>query len=383
MNFRPSNLHRRKSCPGSGRLEAQFAAEPDSEYAVEGRLLHGQFAQLDIEADRPPRDLTEEQCGILLRAIELQCEVFSRVEAECSGFERQIDIEEDEIPFYASLATREIRFTGTPDRVRLYGPAVANVVIDAKFGRNEVAPAEVNYQLAAYAVMAHDRYPTQHVYCAIVQPRAPRESRLTVAKYSAGDIESIRAAVLQIIIECEAPNAPLVPSEDACRYCAARMGCPALLGGISTLATVRGDVHAVAREMQIGELGRLADCVKLAKSDTFGAVILGELKRRIEENRAPGWKLKDNGANSEITDAKAAYNAIAGALPAVTADDFMSVCDVPITGLRKLVQTKLPVPEGRDIATEAAAKTFVNETLGALIQRTKKAASPVREKGEV
>lgn len=384
LTFRPSNLHRRKVCPGSARMEAAVTiVEPDSEYAAEGSLLHRHFANKTLDRSV----LSDEQRDILERADALQADVIRRVEEECACVAMQfVEATEDKLTFRDTRGGN-VLFDGTPDYLRVYGGighARALIVIDAKFGYNEVAAAESNFQLAAYSVMGHDDTPAQDVYCAIIQPRVAKDLRVTVARYHASEIESVRGAVLQIMAACAEPDAPLLPSEDACRYCTARFECKAVAGAVTSLATLpQGkELKALVETMPADELGKLADCIKLARLETFGGVVMARVLELTKAGQMPGWTLKSNGKNREIQNVKALFLAFKerweghpkyadGKL--TIADDFLA-CMKPKIGDLEALTGEL------ESCGQTKAKRQFRELCDGNIEYTEKEQTAVREK---
>lgn len=376
MNCRPSNLHRRKLCPGSARMEAGFA-DTDSVYAAEGRMLHALFA--DKKADRSK--LTGAQRDIIERADNVEAQFASEVEVELAGMSHFADYRERRLEFHSE---GEVLFPGTPDLLRVYDDAA--VIADAKFGYADVDAAETNYQLAAYAVMAAQLTQVAKVYVAIIQPRAPFGQRLTRAVYDGNDIPSVAAAIVQIVAESGATDAPLSPGDIQCRNCRAAQAatCPAFKSEVRTLEAAPRDIGAVVAQMPAEELGHLLDCIKLAASKTFGDVVKAEVKRRVDAGEMPGWKLKPTGANREITSVREAYERFTRQFAehgrytsdestTTIADDFLA-CLAPKFGDLEELIAKL---EG---IGDTKAKRRLNEILAGLILRTDKAPSVVREK---
>ena len=278
-----SNLPRRELCPGSHRMEAGLPEE-DSEQSREGTLLHDYAAH--PEYDRAM--LKPNQRDLLELADTLRDIVKKQVEetAELDGV-TATDFTE------ITLKMRDTAFTGTPDWLRYYDsePFKTALVVDRKFGFNVVERAELNLQLRAYAVMASD-YTSNRldaVFAAIVQPRAPYAERITIAKYTPDDIAESRKEIKQILIESEANDAPLIPGEVQCRYCKAKLTCPAFRESMMLPAVITPDtaLSKTAREAYLEqklaelkdeELDKVLIACSLAKS--VSSIAMDEARKR-------------------------------------------------------------------------------------------------------
>ena len=82
--FRPSNLHRRKLCPGSMALEASLPEAPaedeGNEYQSEGRLLHRLSA--DKTLDRT--GLNPEQLDTIEKSEAMEQEFLKQIEPDAA-----------------------------------------------------------------------------------------------------------------------------------------------------------------------------------------------------------------------------------------------------------------------------------------------------------
>jgi hypothetical protein len=252
-----SNLFRRALCPGSARLEAGLPDE-ESEESREGTLLHDYFAH--PEYDRAM--LKPNQRDLLELADTLTKTVIDRVELE------QDLIGKPHEDYPEKLLDEEI-LSGRPDWFRHYeldGKTNVTLVIDRKFGFTAVERADLNLQLRAYALLAADYNfcafsATGQVFAAIVQPRAPFDERITIARYTPEDIEDSRKQILSILEAAAQSDAPLVPGELQCHYCKAKLICPAFREAIEkapALMSIGDALTKTAREAYLVQ--RLAEC---------------------------------------------------------------------------------------------------------------------------
>jgi RecB family exonuclease len=139
------------------------------------------------------------------------------------------------------------------------------VVIDYKYGAGiPVLPVdeetkEPNPQLMYYALgLAHKHhYDFDVVRLGIIQPRVWRDdpNPLTQALVTIKMVRQFEERVREAVEIANSPNAPLNPSEEACRYCPASTICPAL--SKKTLASID-----VAFDVDEG-MGKLPDVKQL------------------------------------------------------------------------------------------------------------------------
>ena len=363
----PSNLHRRKSCPGSARMEAQCPEPEDSEYSAEGTLLHRHFA--DKALDRS--GLTPKQRDVLEIADRSQAETIAQVCAAAG-------IPED-APFHEGyerpVTLRAAGMPGTCDYWRHHYMHEVLLIEDAKMGYLLVTAAESNLQLGAYACMAAAEMPAARVYAAINQPRAPFDERRTLAVYPFAGLPTVISEIVRIIEATEDPDAPLNPSEDACRYCRAKQICPAFRGEIEALATVDKDSLL---SLPAADFTRIGHAIKLANQ--IKGPWTHEALRRIDAGELPGWKTKDNGTTTEIDDLMVAYQRFAEHYgpkyeenPNQLALDFLACTTLRIGDFTTLLGKLEGVGESK-------ARRVFYELLDGLVTKVPKAMSPVMPK---
>lgn len=150
----------------------------------------------------------------------------------------------------------------------LYRGGDASVVFDYKTGHGDVAEADENLQLAAYAIAAYDIEPTNKVIVSIIKPHGkPMEP----AVYTAEDIEAIRPVIQNLREEMVSDRAGYSPGEH-CRYCRRRPFCPAIAPKVNTCLEIAGKREFNLVEMADHDIASLDDMIKVAESD------LGALK---------------------------------------------------------------------------------------------------------
>ena len=185
-----------------------------------------------------------------------------------------------EVNVDAGLKSLHQALGGTADAVIVDGNHLH--IVDAKFGR-VLVEAENNKQLMTYAlgVMRQFNAPiditcTMHIF----QPRAGH-SKWTVKGVDLVNHghDLVRAAELAL-----SPDAPTIPSPDACKYCKAKTICPSM----------RQKVQDNARKDFAPDTAITPEMLDLATlaSDWSDAVITAAKKQLTEGETISGWNLK-------------------------------------------------------------------------------------------
>lgn len=366
-----SNIARRALCPGSERLEDGLTDE-DSDQSLEGTLLHKYSA--DPTLDR--KKLKPNQRDLLEINARLVREVFERVSNQF-GLEAVADAKGTEQEFWLHRGIKSL-FPGHVDLYELTGKLL--VILDFKFGYRVVTPAGANLQLRAYAVMGAELHDSDHVVVAITQPRLPVEDRITMAVYSRSDIESSRKQLYQIWDACKNPDAPLVAGEEQCRYCRAKLICPAFRAAVTEplalVPTPNGTKEAklakaekTLAECSDVDLGRILEAIQFA--DFLKDIARDVARERIRAGAMDGYRLGKESEVREITDTDAALTIMSNV---ISPNRFMEACKVSIGKLEETVR------EYSD-CTWQEAKSKVNDLLGDLIERKTKKPSIEKVKG--
>jgi Protein of unknown function (DUF2800) len=296
-----SNLFRRALCPGSARLEAGLPDE-ESEQSREGTLLHDYAAH--PEYDRAM--LKPNQRDLLELADTLTKTAIDRVETGIGELGKPVHDYKER--YYGTEV-----ISGTPDRVLYYPETI--LVIDRKFGYGIVERADLNLQLRVYAVLTWvSNY--KDVYVAIVQPRASYDERITIARYTSEDVEDARQQILSILTAAQSPDAPLVPGEEQCRYCKAKLTCPAFREAIQrapALMSVDDALSKTAREAYLvqrlaecsdEQLEKMIDAIRLAAFAKDPA--LDEARKRIAAGGLANFKLAKSSEVRIVSDVRRA-----------------------------------------------------------------------------
>ncbi len=252
-----------------------------------------------------------------------------------------------------NLLTRGgILFSGQMDGIA-FNDFAGGFVWDYKTLAGEVEHAEGNLQLMALAVLAAGRWNLKSVRVAIVQPLAGAP---TVADYDESALFLARNYIKDVVESTEGPSEP-VPGPH-CRYCDARLTCPAVNNQIRIAKANAPDIQRLAAISTPEELAKALD--ERAMINGYLEAIESVAKSRLERGEdIPGYCLKERKGKREIGDVMAAYHE----LPMDPAK-FIACCSVSIPNLEDQVRA-----DGGFTVKEA--KSFLEKRLGSnLTQKT-------------
>lgn len=208
-----SGLERIALCPGSWRLESLCPRDEGGEDAASGTRIHAFLAGEDIE-------LSDDELNLAKKCVN-QAALLIQPDFEKSVEQR----------LWYRNAEGERLFSGQSDVIARKDDVA--LVIDYKTGRGEVSASSENLQLRGLAVLVKHNCPwVQRVSVAIIQPLARKEP--VVCEYGLEELEQAEKQILSILEDARKSDAPLVPSESACKYCRAKTICPALRKTITT-----------------------------------------------------------------------------------------------------------------------------------------------------
>src|SRR5581483_195142 len=309
-----SNIHRRLLCPGSEKLEAGLPDE-DSIQSKEGDLLHAYDANPDLV-----RAVLKPNQQNLLRISEELDEIIFDLTREKFSITESEPFEEGRETTLIAMEGTDSETPGHCDRWRLYPALSLLIIIDKKFGFKEVTPASSNPQLRTYAIGGYEKWAPENIVVAITQPRLEYERRLTMACYTAKDIEFARAELSSIRAASRRDDAPLVPGEEQCRYCKAKLICKAYRAkvqeGMEIIPRVEGSV--AKREESAAQ--SLALCTDDQLSHVLVAIKFAEFlkdaareegRKRVAAGRLTNWEVGKEKETNTITSPRIAIGLLA------------------------------------------------------------------------
>lgn len=195
---------------------------------------------------------------------------------------------------------------GTAD-VILVVPGVLVIVIDYKFGFVDQGTADEHDQLQAYAAAAAETFTAPEVIVALIQPRADKGNRISLARFDADTLRANRTWTAATIRLARAENPQLNAGFTQCQHCRALHRCQEarrfMMNAKEALETIGEPLDADSR-------GELADAAKL--SEKFAEVGKGIAKAAlVAGGKVTGWRLGTPRAIRSIIDPAGALDSLA------------------------------------------------------------------------
>lgn len=330
----PSTASRWLRCPGSVRLCASLPRPPSTRFADHGTAAHALGEKCLIEKCDAARYAgwfiqPQERGGVLwtnpLTSIDLKG---FEVDEEMVG---SVQMYLDAVREPGGKIIPEQRLSlehvykgmfGTADAQVLCESAKTLWIWDLKYGQGLLVHPEENEQAMIYSLGSLGPNPlswVENVNIGIVQPRH-RDGGVMVWETSKKYLLEWKNDVLIPGAKAtEAPDAPLVPGEKQCRWCAAKAVCPALLGQSLEVAQVAfkdivpQEVPTLTfpnpRDMTPEERAKVATL--LTALDDYKASFFNYLQELAERgDNTPGWKLVRGKANRKWKSEAMVVNAL-------------------------------------------------------------------------
>jgi hypothetical protein len=215
----PSSLARLALCPGSANLISTMKDVPDgeSEASIRGDSMHRAMEELRFGADGSG------DAAVYAKAVELGLGPGDIDDLSFAiGKAREIydEVRPDQLSRELPLCLSVLGISGGTADLALINPWQHAHVVDYKFGRYPVTPADRNIQLKAYAAGVADQFAVPMVTVHVIQPALGVHS-----KHTHKDIQGITAEVRSVIDASKAPAAPRIPGADQCKFCPASAIC--------------------------------------------------------------------------------------------------------------------------------------------------------------
>lgn len=305
----PSAAKRWMTCPGSTRLLRDIP-DQGGEAAAMGTYCHEQLARRlrkqptvepgpgDVYCDGFSFPYTEEMAG-WVNAAASWVEKYLRDHPGSQLFTERLS------PVGAAFGCPD-ELWGTADIVILNPEEHELVVADAKFGFEEV-DVESNEQVSLYAIGVVHSYGWHRfdaVELVILQPRSPEPVKVEVI--TIGELRDRKERYEPLVARALDPDAPLVPADDACRWCRAAGQCPAVAGRARRLAQAEFQKPELLTPEAMAEVLAEAKLIaKALKAIEARALQLAQLGTTI-----PGWKVVRSNKHRAWKDPKSAAEAL-------------------------------------------------------------------------
>jgi hypothetical protein len=287
----PSAAHRWLYCGGSVGLCADVV-DAGSSFAEEGTAGHEIFAFVlggaPLEGFLGKQmsngvEVTEELLEHVEMAIEWVRDYKNEHPTSAIFSERQFEIGAGSFDLPINPLTGKSVLWGTADFIAL--SATELCVADLKLGYVEV-PVDENEQIILYALGALDLtgWIFDSIRLAILQPKAGGMKEIV---YSADQMREFRDRMTPGVLRAASGNAPLVASEQACRFCKAAAVCPELKRETLALAQREFSSLVTLNGEEIADLLNKGEMIEHAlKSVRAHALKLLE----FDPTSIPGWK---------------------------------------------------------------------------------------------
>ena len=297
----PSSAERWMTCPGSVKL-AEGIEDGGSKYAAEGtaahelaeRILKGAVPQslIGLKAENG-YEFTQDMLDDVLHYTDVIQALAAHGDATLLFVEAKLPIQ----PWTGEFDKEGKPAKGTTDAVLVVGDEL--IVADLKFGMGVPVVAERNPQLMLYALAAFDVFdlthgPINRVRLIVSQPRLRSLSEWTL---SVEELLAFGEEVKAAAKACDEPDAPLNPSEKACKFCRAKATCPALQAQVNDTVFGTADISDFddpepIHPKTLGEDGLSAAMSRVKLIEDWCKAVRAETERRLLAGTpVPGYKL--------------------------------------------------------------------------------------------
>ena len=318
----------------------------DSEWAIEGTMLHNAVATRNMDG------LNDEQKTAVTLCIEFLEDIAGDVPKDNIRHEDYLEMKN---------GNGDVITAGLADVV-ITGKKL--IVIDFKFGYNEVNDVNSNIQLASYSLGAMQKYNYSECESWVFQPRIRKKSNHVFknATAIAANIEYIKSLALRDELYLNA-------TEKSCRYCLARLNCPAFRMKFQKLNACKENYDL----SDVDTLVELYDASKGIKS--FLAEVESSVKSMIEQRGSCGkYVFQISDGAREIKDLNSLYAIVKDYL---TPQEFNSVCKLTLGKFESLLSDKL-ISEA-EVNGEKLTKTDAKKMVYGMISSLITKGNPVKK----
>ncbi len=248
------------------------------------------------------------------------------------------------------------------------------LVVDYKSGRGDQEDASSNLQLRSLLVLKWIDLGRPYItgYTAIIQPLVSHKPE--VCKYDPESLPLAEQEIRAVLDFAGKSHAPIVAGERQCRFCPARLKCPAAGEVLQQIAN-----EDVTKLLGIDpkDMATLLDRCDTAETIIKAARSHAKAHLKLNPSCIPGWTLTPNAPTRHIEDAEGAFNAMLSF--GVTSEMFLKQCvTVKIGGLEKAAKE---IAEKRgDKCSAKMAKDIVNTNCKKFITEKPKEPSLERVK---
>ena len=335
-------------CPGSARLEHAAGEETEkADAAARGVGLHQVMS-----GKRSDAELSEWDRTLLERARNYD------LPSEPSVYVENVFREHAFLALPLAGIPPDRWPTGTCDFLAIGGYEAW--LVDYKFGPLELNQELAQAQLFTYAALAlQEFYKLDVIHVRIYHAESDTEFSETVYR---SDFPKLKARLREIILACEAPEAPLVPTVEGCRYCGGRALCPAAQQIAKTLIRDAVKLETLTPSAR-------SELLKKAKIAKRYAEAVENAMTKLEREKpgsVPGFKLRERSQRK--------VENVAGAMarlePIVSRKQLFAALRLSIGKAEELFTLLYQEQKG---GTNKAAKEVFMQVLGELVSYTEPA----------
>lgn len=295
-----SKAHRWIMCPGSIRLEEQLESseQHESAYAREGTIAHTYAAKtLLLRIDHS----TDE--SIAKAEVPFDMEYAIRMYVDHVVEQTGQGIIQYGIEARAPYDDIVKDGFGTCDAWIYNEDTQILHIVDFKYGRGIAVTATENYQLSLYAYGIATRLvmtgiPIKNIQMWIVQPRVINGDQISCETITFDELlerSKFMAERGEIALQ---PDAPLVPGEEQCRWCPAKLICPALIDIVENVVSNSAENVIPLTSDALGDiLNKKALVEQYLKEAQLEA-----MRRLMANEEIPGYRLVRGRANRKWID---------------------------------------------------------------------------------
>lgn len=343
-----SQIQRILTCPASFKLESH-SPKIDTEEARAGRVYH---------------EILE--TGATEYAPEIDGGAIARARALVAPLEQNAEKSLKEIRLWSKSG----KWSGRVDA--MYFDTDKIDIVDFKFGVQPVPPAEINGQMAAYAVLVNENFGAEKIRVHIISPLVIGGEEYTVAEYTADEIQKAREKIEMAVDKALSDNPPFAKRTGThCQFCQARGICPKQAENLENLtkesenmntelSTGAGNALEITRENAF-EMAMKIRKYKQARTqaDKFAEMV----EAKITEMLANGVEIEGlslgAGRRVDTYDTQKTFDAVSQIL---SAERFLQNCKINKTGLLKELQL------ATGLSKKATEETFnrICEEVGAV-----------------
>ena len=305
--YSPSKLDRIAACPGSA-LASEGVETPDSQYAVEGTMLHGVMENYLIHGEpRVSAPLSMDQAEIIAEC----CDYVDTVTAGCEWRKPEQRVKMIGSDFRELTEGTMDVIAKMPDRL---------LILDWKFGYKDVDADTL--QLKAYAAAAAQTFGADVVEAHIYQPRAGKGKPIIFT-----DIGALVQTIEGVIVEAERPDAAFRAGPH-CKYCAVKADCIAYKMQTKQVLDLVASNVAVVSPAQIGVMAARAQTIKAACDE-----IMDRCKELTKAGMDTGWKFVKSKGRRSIINTQGVFDCVNSK---ITHAEFLALTTIPLGKLEEL-----------------------------------------------